>query len=528
MDDSVATAITSSRRLLILDVVAILLISFSAQGGRFAWQAGRYMINADSVQYVDGAESILDSDQRSNFAFRKPGYSLVLAAVALLSGNMGYWPVTINHAFCALLPVIAYGLGRNLRCRAVGWCAAVLVLAKLPSLSWADRLMSEVVYTFLLSLALLLLVHGVSRRRATRWLALAGCLLGFAWLVRSVASAVIVATLAWIVWMQWGQRRRLFLSLACICVPVFSAVLLECEMNRRGSSQFRTCHGTLGGALMMRARYMQGSEFPDTPTARACLALLPSRDPQDAYGVHKMDTWVARYNAIRTGGMDEWEFDALVWHGALEIIASDPWPYLWTTCKIAVRHGLRIKLGPPLAHYAKKQESPIPLPAGVSIDITDPYLRNMFWAVPRHSAAHFNALISRMDAAAKQSAPFVGTEPWTTLRYVMLLPAVRSLLRAVDYVGTIWPGFALIACGILGLNRKTCLLLGAIYIVECIGISAMSATDAAIPRFQVVWIVTDATLAAAFLVTMTRGSYRYLIKAGRRSFADSLRPRDSL
>ena len=110
----------------VLDVMVILVIGLVAETAHFSWHNGRPVINGDCLQYVDAAEALLDPGKSPNFAVCKPGYPLILAGVALAMGNMSWAGVAANHLFQALLPLAAYGLGRNLRSRLVGWIAAAL------------------------------------------------------------------------------------------------------------------------------------------------------------------------------------------------------------------------------------------------------------------------------------------------------------------------------------------------------------------------------------------------------------------
>ncbi len=502
-----------------VDAVLILAIGLTAQMGRFSWQGGRFMVNADSVQYVDGAEALLDPEQTPNFGFRKPGYALVLAAVAVLFGNMGYAAVAVNHFCYGLLPAAAYGLGCNLHSRWTGWVAAILTIARLQALFWADRIMSEPVYTCLLTFGLLVLACWLSRQRKARWLVFAGLLLGGAWLVRAAAVAVIVAAVAVLVFLwhrlpagettgwkpvphienRCQRPRRILAACACLLAPIGAAVLFECELNRRWGGHFRTCTGGLGPMLLMRARYLQGVEFPDTTAARACAALLPERDPGDAYCVNKLDTWVAHHRAVQTRSMDEWTFDALARRAALEMFAADPVKYLSTSGKIIFRHALRRRNDPMLARYAWPGHAPMLLPGDAPDNAQSREQWYTYWALPHRSRAQSQALVARMHAVATQQAPFALAGPLTSIRHLTLLPAATAVVGVLIRVGAVWPGFALIGCGLLGLNRRTCLLLGLVYLADCVLIGMCGATDEANRRFQEVWIAIDTTLAAALV-----------------------------
>jgi hypothetical protein len=104
-----------------------------------------------------------------------------------------------------------------------------------------------------------------------------------------------------------------------------------------------------------------------------------------------------------------------------------------------------------------------------------------------------------MRVAAKQRAWFGGSGIWAALRYGGMHTTVVDALGVLRGVATLWPGFAIIFCGLLGLNRRTCAFLAAAYVLEALLIAACGCSDMANERYQAVWLATDTALAAVIV-----------------------------
>lgn len=182
-DEARRTRRLQSRRVM-ADVVVLLILSLAAVGSAFTTRVGRASICGDSLQYIAAAEALLDPDVTPHFEMRKPGYPLFLAGVKLAFGQLGWAAIVCNHLLMIFLPLAAYGLGTHLRSRLLGWTAAILTMVQLQSAPFPNWMMAEALYTFLLSVGVVLFVTGLLRSRAAFWLAAAGLTLGLAWLTK--------------------------------------------------------------------------------------------------------------------------------------------------------------------------------------------------------------------------------------------------------------------------------------------------------------------------------------------------------
>jgi len=521
-----------------VDVVLILALSLVTEAARFSPKQGRAVISGDSAQHVDGAEALLSNDATPNFAFRKPGYTLILAGLGALTGNMSWSAIVANHWFLGMLPLAAYGLGYNLRGRRTGWIAAVLTIAQLQTALWGDRIMSEASFTFFLTFGILFLATGLSiahksglwgpegrsdsagvgddgmagrnayspsekrprgARRVWVWLLGAGLFLACAWFIRAIGIAVIAAAVVCTAGFLRRAPRAALGGCALLVAPVMCAAATESTLNLRNNGRFKLSTGGLGIMLQTRARHFQGSPFPDTETTRWFLSLLPERRSEDAYLVNELDGCIARQRAINEQGMDEWSFNSMAAKSGLETIASDPVSYVRSGALIFVRHLLRQTGGPPLSPVTPDRRKPVVVHRAAPDFQTSQDYWYAFWFLPHRSVGESTALVEGMRTAAQQRAPFGRDGIWRSIRYYGAHPVAYDVLGALRAVGSVWPGFALILCGLLRLNWRTCTLLAVAYVLEAAIIAACGASDIANERYQFVWVGTDSALVACLV-----------------------------
>ncbi len=484
------------------DIIVILTISLAAEAGHFSVKQGQSLITGDSLQHVDAAEALLVGDRTPDFSLRKPGYTLVLAALGALTGNMSWSAVMLNHLLLALLPVAAYGLGRALFSRTAGWMGGVLLIAQLQVSTMGVRIMSEATYAALLTWGLLSLLGGLRSARGNALYLVAGMFLGGAWLVRAVAIAVIVGGLVVLAWCNRRSAKRATVACCLFMIPIFGAVGLECGLNYAASGRFRASTGGFGIMLLTRARFFQGSPLPDTPVSRELLALLPERNGETAFRVNHLDGCVAWCRARRDLHMDEWAFNEVAVRAGVESIAADVKKYCTSGASIFVRHVLRQRHGPPLAAIPLEEREPIIVhPSAAAFGESQDHWY-AYWFLPHRSLEASVSLANEVTGASRQRAPFGRGEPWDTLRFLSMHPMTTDALGVVRSVASIWPGFALLLCAPLGLNRRACALLATVYVLEAALIAACGSTDMDNERYQYVWVGVDTALTSALIASV--------------------------
>lgn len=485
------------------DLLLLAAISLTAQAAHFTWKQGRAVNCADAFQYRDNAEALLAGDRTPDFSFRKPGYSLVLVASMTLLGSMGWGVVVLQYGMFALLPLGAYGMGRMLHSRAVAWLAALLTTARLFDEVWAERIMSEATYAVLLTFGLLALCAAAKGSRPVRWAWLGGTLLALGWLVRSVASIPAIAAALVLLVVHRKQPRMACATMAALSLPFAGAVLVESAANWRYLGRFQPGTGTKGTLSLLRATHLLGQPLPATQEGAVLRDLLPERDGEETHWPNQLDTWVARHRAIHDRAMSEWELDRLAGMVAGQIVAERPMVNLRRGTEIFVRHLLRSGDGRPLASDADAEATVIK-PASAANDPHFPGNWYAYWALPNRAPQDAAALAERMRVEAQTKAPFGADGIWQRLRYWSRTPPVSDTIAALDRVGSIWPGFALVLMAALGLNRRACALLAVAMVLEALAYSVFASTDDSLQRFQFVWIALDTTLAAAVFAPVLR------------------------
>jgi len=500
---------------IVMDVLLILCLGLVAEAAYFAPKQGRAMFTGDSVQHVDSAEALLSADRQPYFAFRKPGYSYILAGLGWATGNMSWSAVVANHFFLGLLPLAAYGLSRKLLNRTAGWLAAILLMARLQTALYGVRIMSEASFALFLSYGALAFIHALSARRGYRWMTAAGILMACAWLIRAVGVALIGSGAIVLLVVYRRAPRKAAMNLACLMIPVVCGAIFECGINYRYSGQFRLTTGGFGMVLQTRARYFQGSDWSDDENTPWFLGLLGERTREEAFAVNRLDGCVARARALR-GGMDEWTFNRLAKQSALGMFWAEPLKYVKAFAVITTRHLLRRRLGPSASWTHPTKEAPIIVHEDVRAGIDPQEHWYAYWFLPERSIDESTALVARMKQAAAQRAPFGHGGAFATLRYLNGLPSVCDVLSVIRSVAFLWPGFALILCGMLGLNRRVCLFLALAYLLDAGIVGACGSTDTDNERYQFVWLATDTALVACLVTPILRSAVAYFQTLGQR------------
>ncbi len=487
---------------LIIDLLLIAAISFVAEATHFSYKQGRALPCGDSAQYVASAEALLVSNETPHFEMRKPGYAFYLAGAALLSGNMGWAAVLGHHVCMGLLPLLAYGFGVHLRSRWVGWLAAGLTVARLQTVVWGERVMSETLYACIFTFGMLLFLTALARPKS-RWRMIgAGTVLGLAWLTRGTATPVIAVAAAAILVTQWREHRQALISCLRFSAPIACCVIAECSINLTHAGGFRTANGTVGATLLLRARHFEGFDLPDTPEADRVFALLPERNRDEAYLASHLDVWVARHRAIHDQGMSEWEYDDLMRSVGLDALTNHFGAYARSSLRLTLCHLLRRPDGQALSPVPEdRRTGPLIHPMAPIADRDNWDMRWFaYYGLPHLTPAESMAVVDRMEAAASTRAR-LGTSPvWKTLRYWKTKPVADRTLAGLVWLGSLWPGWALIGCFFLGLNRKSCAVLAVAYLVDALFLGFLTPTNI---RLQFAWIVTDTALAAGLVVGLT-------------------------
>ncbi|MEX1254932.1 MAG: glycosyltransferase family 39 protein [Dehalococcoidia bacterium] len=184
--------------------------------GAFYYNAGRGL--ADGAGYTG-----LNGEATNLFP---PGYPLVLAGSFLLFGDGLMVGKLVNAFLGAVTVVLVYALATKVVDRRVGLVAAAIMAVYPAQILSSALLMTEVLFTGLAALLLLLLVAWTAERRASTWQLLTlGLLVGFMTLVRTEALLLIPALL--VLWKlltpSWQETGRYAALLLIAALPLLLA-----------------------------------------------------------------------------------------------------------------------------------------------------------------------------------------------------------------------------------------------------------------------------------------------------------------
>lgn len=185
-------------------------------------------ITIDSEQYLSLAQSILD-DQRYESPispeldlFRAPGYPVFLSGVLWLTGGSLMAVLLLQYALGLLCAFLLYLLGKENVNERIGFLGSILFLLSPNALFWSATIMTEILFTVGLLLALFLMWR-VVRDQFPLWPL--GVLLGVLTLIRPIGIYLMLIFGVWLLLRSllkatWTPPRRQIVGffLACLLV----------------------------------------------------------------------------------------------------------------------------------------------------------------------------------------------------------------------------------------------------------------------------------------------------------------------
>ena len=153
-----------------------------------------------------------------------PLYPYWIAAVLLLTGASEPGPVLlVQLVLGALQPLVVFALGRRIAGDRAGLAAAAITALYGPFVFHQGVLLRDWLPPILEPLALLLLLRAAESGRRRDW-ALAGAAVGVALLDRETALLLLPAIGVWLLFIRWGQWRRIAAALLLLLLG-FGAAL---------------------------------------------------------------------------------------------------------------------------------------------------------------------------------------------------------------------------------------------------------------------------------------------------------------
>jgi len=154
-------------------------------------------------------------------SFQEPVYPLFLSIAYTLFGLKNYVAARLcNAVLGALIPVVIVVLGDRVMSRGVGLVAGLLLIVQPSLVYFSGLLMTETLFTLMLSAGLCLLTWTVRRAPGYQDVVV-GISIGLAILTRSILAGFIPVLLLWFWWhsgFRSAIRRAIFICIGCALV----------------------------------------------------------------------------------------------------------------------------------------------------------------------------------------------------------------------------------------------------------------------------------------------------------------------
>jgi 4-amino-4-deoxy-L-arabinose transferase-like glycosyltransferase len=281
-----------------------------------AWGNWSPLINDDARDYQGLAIRLATTGQYTNangipVSLRPPLYPAIVAATYWIFGLENDDAVRAIQAVIGLLTVlIVYRIAVIAYSHRVAVLAAAIVAFYPSWLGYANLLLSETLFTFLVA-AFTWLVCEALRRQQTTVLIAAGFVMGLAALTRSI-MLLFAPILGMLILFSWhgGWRRRLLAS--ALPLAAFFAVIAPWAIRNTRVQQTLTIIDVMGGRNAMMGNY----EY--TPLERSWATIS---DVPDEYQWHR----VLRRESPNGTPLTQGQLDKLALRHAIQFVWSHPW-----------------------------------------------------------------------------------------------------------------------------------------------------------------------------------------------------------
>jgi 4-amino-4-deoxy-L-arabinose transferase-like glycosyltransferase len=324
-----------------LTCLLLLLVVGAAARLAFAFRAPPLFVGGDSQTYLIPGYELAHGLGFAPILKRPPLYPLFVAFSIVLMGEDPHGLVFLQHLLGLGMVVLTYWLGRAAFSggsvaggfgtgRLVGVVAGLLVAVNGTLIVYERYVMSETLFTFLLTAAALALVMG-ARQAAWRLYALGGLLLALASLNRAAAQLLLPAVI--LVVLLWHRPVKLAARLSGAMLAGFLVLALP------WMAVTWTQAGSLGASGLGEALFWRGSREPPN---------LISREigrPSDVTDPVRTQARRVAYNRVfedqlpsdiavllqQRFGYSEAEADGVLRDVAIELFARQPGLYVQTS-----------------------------------------------------------------------------------------------------------------------------------------------------------------------------------------------------
>lgn len=320
------------------DVAVLLFILAVGAGVRvafFIWLPP--LADGDSFQYHRPAHRLMDGVDFPLDLKRPPAYPVVLALIGKVLGPALWHVVAVQAAMGIGTVVLAYGIGCLTFGRWSGIVAAAAAAISGELLIWEHYVMTETLFTFLLTLCVFLFLFGL---RTGSWLGHAGCGLAIGLAALTRPHAQILLLLGPLVVLIHSREVRPAVRAALVTWVAAGLLLMPWMVRNQLDFGTFTVAGSLGHTLVYKTALLHsgafvfyeatgGSADQDAKLRRTNQLIQRIIDERVRGGGREWAAITIHSTLTRTMEIGEAEADALMRRAAVEAILKRPLTYVW-------------------------------------------------------------------------------------------------------------------------------------------------------------------------------------------------------
>jgi 4-amino-4-deoxy-L-arabinose transferase-like glycosyltransferase len=209
-------------------------------------------VSKDSQSYFLPAWDLTHGDGFVLGLRRTPGYPLFLALIQILFGPALQSVIMAQHLLGVLTAALTFALARLVFGRLAGLVAGLLVALSAPLIVYEHYVLTEALFTFAITIAMLFFVQAMRSQRR-RIALVSGMSLGAASMVRPVGQALAPLVLAGMALSRWPRGREAIIA-AMMCALGLAVALTPWAIRNRLVNDLSGTT-TFGRTLIARTAY---------------------------------------------------------------------------------------------------------------------------------------------------------------------------------------------------------------------------------------------------------------------------------
>jgi 4-amino-4-deoxy-L-arabinose transferase-like glycosyltransferase len=336
-------AFVSAHRVELAALLLVLVLGAAMRLPLYFWLP--VLSDGDSFQYYRPAHRLMDGIDFPLPLKRPPGYPWFLAAIGALTGRALEHVVLAQHILGLSTAALAFGLGLITFGRTAAVIGGLAAAISGELLLWEHYMMTESLFTFLVTLATFLFVLGVRSQKAAAFIG-CGLAIGLAALTRPHAQVLLLLgplVLAW----HYRGLRRIWRPTVLLASAMLIVIVPWMVRNYLTHGTF-TIAGSLGQQLVYKTALFHTGTFlfvdPSAPDRVGDTDLRRANELIQSVIDDKLkgggDNWAAstiHSSLQRRLDIDEAEADALMRRAAMQAISRDPLAYVLASAQTFTR-----------------------------------------------------------------------------------------------------------------------------------------------------------------------------------------------